>query len=99
MTSLAPKRWAYAACIVAAATAAACASLMTAAILVPAPDPVVPLAVAVCIGCPLLMGWSLPRAVGTLRVLRTMEREHDHAVAALRRYLARLPETEHPLGR
>jgi hypothetical protein len=74
-----------------------CAALMAAATLAPAPPAVVPLLVAVCIGCPLGMAWSLPRAIAVLRAPRAPD-EQTQAVAALRRHLEVLPEIEHPLG-
>ena len=78
------------ACLVAALTIAACALLLAAAVLAPAPIAVLPLVTAVCIGCPLVLGWSLPPSVTVLR--------GDRALRALRRGLDRLPETKHPLG-
>ena len=87
------RRQAYATCVLAAVTVVACAALMTAAILAPAPPAALPLAVLVCIGCPMAMAWSLPRSLATLRAP-----DHDKEVKVLRRQLSRLPETQHPLG-
>jgi hypothetical protein len=75
-------------------TALLSAGLCAAAILVPAPAAVVPLVVVICIGCPMLAGWDVPLAVASLRA----DRSGGRALAALRRALAQLPETEHPLG-
>jgi hypothetical protein len=92
------ERRAYAACLLAGLTAVACAALMTAVALTPAPAAVVPLAVVVCIGCPLAMAWSLPHAIAVLRGTAAGAGGEDQALHALRKYLSRLPETEHPLG-
>jgi hypothetical protein len=66
----------------------ACAGLITAAVLVPAPPVVVPLVVLVCVGGPIVSTLELARAVAVLR----------GPAAELRRELDRLPETPHPLG-
>jgi hypothetical protein len=71
-------------------SAAVCAG----AILEHAPAGAVPLVVVICIGCPLFAAWEVPRAVATVRARRGGRR----ALAALRRTLDQLPETEHPLG-
>jgi hypothetical protein len=71
------------------------AVLLTAAILTPAPEVVVPLVVIVAIGCPVLASWQIPPVVATLRAKRFATR----ALSQLHRGLAQLPETEHPLGR
>src|SRR5947199_5089981 len=70
------------------------AGVCAAAILDHAPAGVVPLIVVCCIGCPMFAGWEVPVAVASLRARRT----RGAALAALRRTLDRLPETEHPLG-
>jgi hypothetical protein len=88
------RRQAKLSCFVTGLTIAASAALMTAATLAPAPLAVIPLLVIVCIGCPLAMAWTLPSSITILR----MPDPDDHAVAALRRELAGLPETEHPHG-
>jgi hypothetical protein len=80
---------------------AACASLLVAAALVPAPVAVLPLVAIVCLGGPMLAVWELsrrvgPRAQGPPAAARGgLDAE---ALAELRRALARLPETRHPLG-
>src|SRR4051812_43960319 len=51
------RRRAYAACVLTAVTVAVCAVLMTAVTLAPAPLAVLPLAVAICIGCPMVTAW------------------------------------------
>lgn len=79
--------------IAAVLTAIISAAVCAAAILAPAPAAAVPLVVAVCVGCPMFAGWSVPLAVGTIRA----ERADGDAVAELRRSLDQLPEVEHPL--
>lgn len=74
-------------CVFAAITVLVSGGLLTAAVLAPAPAPVLPLVLLVCIGLPMGAGGELPAA---LRSLRARDR--------LRRQLARLPETRHPLG-
>lgn len=78
----------------AVATALMSAGLCAAALLAPAPIPVVPLVVVISVGCPIFAVWEVPGAIASLRA----EREGGEALAALRRSLAQLPETEHPLG-
>jgi hypothetical protein len=68
--------------------AVACAALITAAVLVPAPPAVVPLVVFVCVAGPIASALELARALAVLR----------EPTAELRRELDRLPETPHPLG-
>jgi hypothetical protein len=68
--------------------------ICVAAIVARAPAGVAPLVAAVCVGGPLFAGWDAPTVVATLRA----ERARGKAVAALRRGLENLPETEHPLG-
>jgi hypothetical protein len=72
-----------------------CSALGVAAILVPAPGVAVPAIVLACVGCPVFTAWELPAAI---RALSKRRRSEAEAVAALRTTLARLPETEHPLG-
>jgi hypothetical protein len=98
MTTQSPpsRRQAVLVCFAAVVTALMCAGVCAAAVLVPAPATVVPVVVAVCVGCPMFAAWELPKAVSALRMRR---RKHDaRALAALRRSLEQLPETEHPLG-
>ena len=93
------KRQAYAAIALAALTFIACATLMVAVLVTPAPLAVDPLAVVVCIGCPMVMAWPLPSSIHALRAASTVPPlEGEQALTALRRQLARLPEREHPLG-
>jgi hypothetical protein len=80
--------------IAAAATALIGAGLCAAAMVAPAPTPVVPLVVVISVSCPIFVGWEVPGAIASLRA----EKERGKALAALRRSLAQLPETEHPLG-
>jgi hypothetical protein len=70
------------------------AGICVAAIVARAPVAVAPLVAAVCVGGPLFAGWEVPSAVTSWRA----ERARSRAVAALRRGLKQLPETEHPLG-
>jgi hypothetical protein len=93
------ERKACAAIVLAALTCVACAGLMIAAMLAPAPPAVVPLAVVVCIGCPIAMAWPVPGSVSILRASRRLRAgENERALKALRQHLSRLPEREHPLG-
>ena len=92
-------------CVLVAVTGLACAALLTAAILAPAPAAALPVLVVMCIGCPLLSAWELPVAVTVLRVWRRTPPEDPggHALdredlSELCRRLDALPETEHPLG-
>ncbi|HUA45234.1 MAG TPA: hypothetical protein VMA77_08415 [Solirubrobacteraceae bacterium] len=80
--------------IVALVTALSSMAVCAAAILAPAPAPVVPLVVAVCVGAPLFAAWEAPEALAWVRA----ERSHRSALAKLRRTLEQLPEVEHPLG-
>jgi hypothetical protein len=77
-----------------ALTVLACAGLVSAAVLAPAPPAVLPLIVLVAIGMPMTAAFELPSVLATLR--------HGHregrALTRLRRELERLPETHHPLG-
>ena len=75
-------------CVFAGLTAIVSAGLLAALVLVPAPTIVVPFAIPICLGCPMVEMYELPRAVAVLR----------DPSAALRRDLDRLPETPHPLG-
>jgi hypothetical protein len=91
------RRHALLVCASVLAIALACAALLGAAALVPAPPAVLPLIGAVSIGCPLAV---LADARASIRVLRDprigpLRARH---VSLLRRELDRLPETEHPLG-
>jgi hypothetical protein len=90
------KAQAYADCALAAATFLVCACLMAAAVIGHAPLPAIPLAVVVCVGCPMAMSWRLPHAIAVIRATR--ELDDRHALASLRRSLSQLPETKHPLG-
>ncbi len=78
------------ACVGAVLTLVACAGLVGAAALVPAPPAVVPLLALICVGLPMLVAYELARWVPVLR--------GNRAVARLRRRLDALPETRHPLG-
>ena len=80
------------ACAFVVLTVLACAALLAAAVLVPAPRSIVPFIVATCIGCLMIAGRELPRAIAILRAGRRRE-----LLADMRRYLEQLPETQHPL--
>jgi hypothetical protein len=82
------------ACVFVAMTAFMCAALLSAAVLVPAPPATLPLILAICIGLPMAAAFELPTAVRVLRGALGLHRD----LARLRRDLARLPETRHPLG-
>lgn len=82
------RRRAVLTCLSAAFTAVACAALITAAVLVPAPPAVVPVLVLVCVAGPIASTFELTRALSVLR----------GPAADLRRELDRLPETPHPHG-
>lgn len=79
--------------LVAALTSVISAAVCVAAILAPAPAVVIPFVVAICVGCPIFAGWEVPNAVAALQAKRA-----GRVLARLRRSLAELPETEHPLG-
>ena len=103
LRSLPTRRQAYAACFAAVLTALGCAGLLGGAVVGHAPVAVLPLLIAVCIGCPMAAAWSLPVSIAVLRATAPASDEgegHPPAldVRALRRHLDRLPETEHPLG-
>jgi hypothetical protein len=80
-------------CALAVATSA---GLFSAAALAHAPPVVLPLVVAVCIGCPMLAAWELSRMSGRAR--RERPPLDSRSLARLRRHLDELPETHHPLG-
>lgn len=68
----------------------ACAGLVSAAALVPAPPAVLPLIAIVSVGGPMAVTVELQAGVRALQRRR-------RALAMLRRSLAQLPETTHPL--
>jgi len=80
-----------------AVTAAICASLLAVAVLVPAPAAVLPLVAIVALGCPMFAVWELARRIGPADA-GAEPRLDAEALHELRRALARLPETRHPLG-
>lgn len=88
-----PRRAAFT-LISAVVTVLMCAGVCAAAVFAPAPSAVVPLVVVISVGCPLFAFWEVPDAIASLRA----DRERGKALATLRRSLAQLPETEHPLG-
>jgi hypothetical protein len=95
-TGVLSRREAIFVCVTAALVMLMGAGLCAAAILVPAPAAVVPLIALSCVVMPLLAGWRLPGAVSALR--GQPRRFGELSLAALRRELDRLPETDHPLG-
>jgi hypothetical protein len=68
--------------------AVACAGLIAAAVLVPAPPVVLPFVALVCVAGPMAATFELACVLALLR----------EPAAQLRRELDRLPETPHPLG-
>ena len=68
----------------------ACAGLVSAAALVPAPPAVLPLIAIVSVGGPMTVSFELRDGIAALRRQRA-------ALARFRRNLAELPETAHPL--
>ena len=89
-------------CLFAALVILASLGLFTAAALAPAPPTVLPLLALVCIGGPMLAAWELRSSNALLLARQRVGAGADgldhSAVAALRRSLDRLPETQHPLG-
>jgi hypothetical protein len=92
------RREAYANCSLAAAAFLACTGLLCAAVAARAPLAVLPLLAAVCIGCPMALGWSLPGSIALLRAAAQLDDADSRALKALRGHLDQLPETPHPLG-
>jgi hypothetical protein len=96
-------RQALLSCVLAAVVAIACAALLTAAAVAPAPPAAVPFLALVCIGCPVFAAWEIPVALAVIRAQRANRQAHTppldpEALGELRRSLDDLPETEHPLG-
>ena len=95
------RRQAVVVCLFALVTVLLCGALVIAAVLLHPPAIVLPLIVLVGIGCPLVAGCELPKAITALQEARAVRRERrdaeGQALAALRRDLALLPETRHPL--
>ncbi len=80
-------------CLTSLLTGLVCAGLLSVAVLARAPAAALPFIATVCVGAPVFAAWELPWAVGVLRGARGTA-----AVDDLRRQLAQLPETQHPLG-
>jgi hypothetical protein len=72
--------------------ALSCAGLVSAAALVPAPPAVLPLVAIVSVVGPMVVTGELHAGIKALQRRR-------RALAMLRRHLAQLPETSHPLER
>ena len=72
----------------------ACAGLVIAAVLAPAPAPALPFIVLAAIGLPMTAAFELP----ALQAALLHGRRERRALNGLRRELARLPEIRHPLG-
>ena len=87
-------------CATLALTVVACAGLLFAAALVPAPPAVLPFIVAVCIGFPVAASWDLRPSLAILRTSGGFIRRRTNArlLAEMRAYLDQLPETPHPHG-
>src|SRR5437870_11453266 len=83
-------------CAMAVMAAFATAGVCAAAMLAPAPAPVVPVLAVFCVLVPMVAAWELPAAISTLRHRAPLS--EARAIAGLRRGLAELPEIEHPLG-
>lgn len=66
----------------------ACACLLTAAVLVPAPPVALPIVVLTCLGFPIAGALDLGAAIAVARA----------PAVQLRRELDRIPEAPHPLG-
>ena len=66
----------------------ACAALLAAAVLVPAPPVALPIVALTCLGCPMACALDLGAAIAAAR----------EPAAQLRRELDRIPEAPHPLG-
>ena len=79
--------------ITALLSALVAAGICVAAVLARAPVAATPLVAAICVGCPMFAVLEVPAALAALRMNRG-----EQALARLRRRLAELPETEHPLG-
>src|SRR4051812_8089026 len=93
------RRRARVVCVYVALTALVCAGVLSVAVLAGAPPLALPFIAAICIGCPIMASWDLPMAIAVLRAMRRKDNAIDwRAVAAFRRNLDQLPETQHPLG-
>jgi hypothetical protein len=79
-------------CCLAAVLVAAAVGLLLAAALAPAPPAVLALVVLAGVGMPMIVAYKLPPAIASLRA-------HRRLASAVRRDLAQLPETAHPLDR
>jgi hypothetical protein len=82
-------RWALA-----AATALACAGLLAAAFVAPAPVVALPLVIIAGIGAPMLATWEA--SAGARRRGAGDGASARRLMADMRRFLAQLPETRHP---
>jgi hypothetical protein len=92
-------RQAIATCVFTALSALACAALLSAAALVPAPRPALPFVIAVCVVYPMLAALRSSSSLAVLRHRLPRRRLDARAIGQLRRELDRLPEIGHPLGR
>jgi hypothetical protein len=77
-----------------ASTLLCAGGLVAAAVLVPAPAAALPAVVGLAVGLPMVAAWELSFVISALRHAR----HEGRALAVLRRELAALPETRHPLG-
>jgi hypothetical protein len=92
-------RQAIATCVFTGLTGLVCAGLLSAAALVPAPTPMLPFIVAVCVGYPMLAALQSSSSLTVLRQRWPRRQRDRRALLELRRELDRLPETGHPLDR
>ena len=89
-----PRPTPYAVLATACLAALLSAFLCAAAIIDRAPAGAVPVIVLVCVGAPLFGSFGLPEALASV----LHDRRGGRALTRLRRGLAELPETPHPLG-
>jgi hypothetical protein len=92
-------RQAIVTCIFTVLSGLVCAGLLSAAAFVPAPPPVLPFVIAVCVAYPMLAALRSSSSLDVLRQRRPRRRLNKSALDELRRELARLPEIGHPLDR
>jgi hypothetical protein len=83
------RRRAFLACLTAATMLVVCGLLIVVAVLAPAPVTAMPVLLLFCLAGPMVAAHELSTAIPVLR--------GERALARLRRGLARLPETAHPL--
>ena len=94
MSPLPTKNQAILVCVFVAFTVLGCTALLSLAAIAPAPPVALPLIIATCVGFPMVGAWELRPALTVLRF-----RRKARLLAEMRRFLATLPETQHPLDR